>query len=186
MKLGHIFSLVALCCFAAVPFTGCESPASTSTETHDDHGHDHDGHGHDGHDHDGHGHDHDGDHGHAHSDLPAHGPNNGHLFKLEGSDLVGEWIHYNDNDIIRVVLLDAELDDVVSYDGVSITPKAGDDKTPFVLELDTEKNKKGMKAVYMLDDKNLMLAMSLGVDVEFTMGDKKLKGKIEPHAPHDH
>ena len=123
---------------------------------------------------------------HDHGGLPAHGPNNGHLFKLEGSDMVGEWIHYSDNDIIRVLLLDAELKNAVEFDGVSITPTAGDDKTPFVLELDPDKNINEKKLVYMLDDKKLMLAMSLGVKVEFTVGDKTYNGEIEPHAPHDH
>jgi len=118
--------------------------------------------------------------------LPAHGPNNGHLFKLEGSELVGEWIHYNDNDIIRVLLLDKGLKDVIAFDGVTITPTAGSDKTPFELELDVEKSPKGKNVIYMLDDKGLGLAMSLGVEVEFTLGDEKFKGKIEPHAPHDH
>lgn len=180
MKLGHIFSLLALCCFAVVPFTGCETGTATSSEKH---GHDHDGHDHDGHDHGHEGHDH-GDH--AHGELPAHGPNNGHLFKLEGSDMVGEWIHYNNNDIIRVLLLDSKLQHAVEFDEVTITPNAGDDKTPFVLELDPDKNTNDKKLVYMLDDKTLMLAMSLGVDVEFTIGDQKYKGSIEPHAPHDH
>jgi len=73
-----------------------------------------------------------------------------------------------------------------SYDGVTITPTAGSDKTPFVLELDDDKSPEGKSLVYMLDDKTLMLAMSLGVEVEFTVGDDKFKGKIEPHAPHDH
>ena len=74
----------------------------------------------------------------------------------------------------------------MDYDGVQITPLAGDDKTPFVLELDSDKNPEGKKAIYMLDEKRLMLAMSLGVEVEFTVGDKTYKGKIAPHAPHDH
>ena len=151
----------------------------------DSHDHDHDEHGHD--------HDHDHDHGHDHADgeLPAHGPNNGHLFKLEGTDFVGEWIHYNDNDIIRVLLLDKGLEDVIAFDGVTITPTAGSDKTPFELEFDAEKSPKSAdgvakKVIYMLDDKGLGLAMSLGVEVEFTLGDEKFKGKIAPHAPHDH
>ena len=55
-----------------------------------------------------------------------------------------------------------------------------------MLELDPDKNPEGKKAIYMLDEKRLMLAMSLGVEVEFTVGDKTYKGKIAPHAPHDH
>ncbi|QEG22384.1 hypothetical protein [Mariniblastus fucicola] len=187
MKLGYVLTLLALCCFGATTFSGCETDtkvASTSDHDHDGHDHgDHDGHDHDGHDHDGH--DHDG-HDHAEGELPAHGPNGGHLFKLDGSDMVGEWIHYSDNDIIRVLLLDSELQNAVAFDGVSITPKAGDDKTPFVLELDPEKNVNDQKLVYMLDDPRLMKNMSLGVVVEYTVGDEKFSGEIKPHAPHDH
>jgi len=180
MKFGHIITLLALCCFGLASFTGCESPKNDTAKVHDHSGHDHGDHDHD-HDHGDH------DHGdHDHGDLPAHGPNKGHLFKLEGSEMVGEWIHYNDNDIIRVLLLESNLEHAVSYDGVTITPTAGSEKTPFVLELDEEKSPEGKTLVYMLDDKTLMLAMSLGVEVEFTVGDSKFKGIIEPHAPHDH
>ena len=183
MKTGYVITLLALCCFGLAPFAGCGPGAPTKTDpTFGVEGHE----GHEGHDHHGHDHDHDHDHDHAHGDLPAHGPNNGHLFKLEGSDLVGEWIHYNDNDIIRVLLLDAKLQNAVAFDGVTFTPTAGSDKTPFVLEFDEEKNQGEMKLVYMLEDKAMKMATTFGVDVEFTMGDKKLKGKIEPHAPHDH
>jgi hypothetical protein len=157
---------MAVCCFAFPAFTGCGEGSQTVAESHD--------------------HDHDHDHAHGEGGLPAHGPNNGHLFKLEGTDLIAEWIHYSDNDIIRVLLLDKGLENAVEYDGVMITPTAGDDKTPFVLELDPEKNINDKKLVYMLDEKKLMLAMSLGVDVEIKVGDKTYKGKIAPHAPHDH
>lgn len=177
MKFGHIIILLALCCFGLAPFAGCGPQENKTANGHD--------HGEHGHDHDGHGHDHDG-HDHADGELPAHGPNNGHLFKLEGSEFVGEWIHYNDNDIIRVLLLDKGLKDVIAFDGVTITPTAGSDKTPFELEHDVEKSPAGKKVIYMLDDKGLGLAMSLGVEVEFSLGDEKFKGKIAPHAPHDH
>jgi len=180
MKFGRLLTLLAVCCFvvpALTSLSGCDdSPQASATKSD---GHDHDDHGHD---HGDHGHDHD----HEHGELPAHGPNNGHLFKLSGTDMVGEWIHYSDNDIIRVLLLDKKFENAIEYDGVSITPTAGDDKTPFVLELDPEKNINDKKLVYMLDEQKLMLAMSLGVEVEITVGDKTYKGAIEPHVPHDH
>ncbi len=180
MKFGHIFTLLAVCCFSTAIFSGCEAgSATTETSEHDhDDGHDHDGHDHDGHDHDG--------HEHAKGDLPAHGPKGGHLFRLSGTENVGEWLHYNDSDIIRVYLLDLKNKNAVPCDGITITPKAGDDKTPFVLELDEEASGADQKLVYMLDEKALQLAMNLGVEVEFTVGDKKFKGAIAPHAPHDH
>ena len=165
MKLGYVFTLLAVVALSTSMFSGCDDGKVDAGHSHKEGEH------HDDHDED---------------SLPAHGPNNGHLFRLEGTDMVGEWIHYSSNDIIRVVLLDETRTYPVDYDGVSITPKAGDDQTPFVLELDTEKNPEGEKKVYMLDEKRLMHAMSLGVDVEMTVGDKKYTGKIEPHAHHDH
>ena len=182
MKFGHIFTILALCCFGLAPFSGCGPETKTV---------DSDKGGHHDHDHGDHDHDH-GDHGHGdhdHGELPAHGPNKGHLFKLDGTDMVGEWIHYNDNDIIRVLLLDEKLENAVALDGVTITPTAGSDRTPFALELDTEQNgskENPMQLVYMLDDKALGIAMSLGVEVEFSVGGNKYKGAIAPHAPHDH
>lgn len=168
MKIGHLLTLLAVCCFCTVTFSGCET-GSTKTATAD------------------HDHDHDHDHGsHAEGELPAHGPKGGHLFKLDGTEYVGEWLHYNDNDIIRVYLLDMKSKGAVPCDGITITPTAGDDKTPFVLELDAEASGGDQKLVYMLDEKALMLAMNLGVDVEITVGDEKFKGSIAPHAPHDH
>jgi len=162
MKTGYFLTLLAATCLMApVFFSGCNPASSTATK--------------DGHDH----------HDHA-NDLPAHGPKGGHLFRLEGSDMIAEWHHYNKNDIIRVYLLDAEMKNAVQVDGVTMTPLAGDDRTPFGLEVDPEENKEGLKVVYMLDDKQLNLATSLGLDVEFKMGDKTLKGTIEAHAPHDH
>lgn len=182
MKLGYVFTLLAVAAFATPLLTGCtpDSDTATATSTDLENADDHHGHDHgDGHDH---------DHGDEHADgeLPAHGPNKGHLFRLDGTDMVGEWIHYSNNDIIRVLLLDSALKNAVDFDGVEITPKAGDEKTPFVLELDPDKNPEGKKVVYMLEEKRLMLAMNLGVDVEYTVGDKTYKGSIAPHAPHDH
>ena len=187
MKTGYLLTLLAVTCFMAPAFTGCTPPDSTGSSSArsdgDAHGHSHDhDHGHD-HSHD---HDHDHDHAHAEGELPTHGPNNGHLFKLEGSDMIGEWIHYSNSDIIRVLLLDAKLENVFEIDGVAITPTAGDDKDPFILERDPDKNKPKKNHIFMLDEKRLSLAMSLGVSVEFTVGDDKFSGKIEPHVKCDH
>ena len=111
MKLGYVFTLLAVTAFATPLFTGCNPDGRTAAEKTDLHAHDHD------HDHD-HGHDHDHDHDHEEGDLPAHGPNKGHLFRLGDTDMVGEWIHYNNNDIIRVLLLDSKLELAMDYDGV--------------------------------------------------------------------
>lgn len=173
MKFGYLLTLVAVAFLSITTFAGCEYDSeSTSAKTED-------------HDHGDHDHDHDHDHDDSNA-LPVHGPNGGHLFAIDGSEKVGEWMHYNDNDIIRVVLLDKDLKNAVPVDAITITPTAGDDKTAFELELDGTQNKGDQKLVYMIDDKQLQVAMSLGVKVEFTIGDEKISGTIAPHTPHDH
>ncbi len=163
MKFGHILTLFAVCFLGTAIFSGCEADTGKSAAGHDDHGHKH-----------------------AEGELPAHGPKGGHLFKLAGTELIGEWIHYSDNTVIRVYLLDWETKKAVPCEGITITPTAGDDKTPIVLEYDEESSGGEKGIVYMLDDERLNRAMSLGVEVEYMVGEEKFVGKIAPHAPHDH
>ena len=168
MRISYCLVMLALCCFI---FTGCDAPSSTGGK--DSHG-DHDGHGHDDHGHD-----------HGSASLPAHGPNGGHLFRFKDSELIGEWLHYNDNDEIRIFVLDAGMKNTLPVDAVTITPTAGNDKSPFTLESDKE-NGNADSYGFALDSKKLNIATTLGVSVSVTQGDKTLVGDIEAHAPHDH
>lgn len=169
MKLRLLATLMA--CFSFALLSGCEQPATSDLGNLEAHDHDHD---------------HDHDHGHDHGDLPAHGPNKGHLFRLEGTELVGEWCHYNDNNVIRMFLLDDKHVNAVAIDGVSVTPTAGNEKTPFEMIPDPEHKVGDDTLAFMLDEQKLHVAMTVGVEVEYKMGDKTFKGKIAPHAPHDH
>ena len=169
--------VASVACLAFAFLSGCDNGTTaknSDTPAHElTHG--------DGHDHD----DHAG-HDHGESDLPVHGPNHGHLFRLKDTKMVGEWCHYKDNNVIRMFLLEDKDGNVVAADAVTVTPTAGSDKNPFNLEGDSNEKAGGSFNAYMLDDQKLHLAMNLGVKVEFKVGDKTYSGEIEPHEPHEH
>lgn len=170
------FKLVLpLCALSLFVFGGCDKP-TTGTPTKptannkaaDDHDHDH------------------ADHDHAAHEQPVHGPNDGHMFKLTPSDLTAEWTHSSSNNIIKVFVLNKEgkANQAVKCEKVVITPLSGNNTTPF--ELPAVEPKDGAAAEFMLDSKDLNVAMTLGVKVEVKDGDKTYTGQIAPHAPHDH
>jgi hypothetical protein len=167
--------VLPLCALSLFIVSGCDKPAASnakpnsSTKAADKHDHDHD-------------HDHkEGDHDHA-----AHGPNGGHMFELTPNDLSAEWTHSSSNNIIKVFVLnkDGKANEAVKCDKVVITPLSGNNTTPF--ELPAVEPKDGASAEFMLDSKDLNVAMTLGVKVEVKVGDKTYAGQIAPHAPHDH
>ena len=182
--MSKFFTAFMLGLFSCCLLSGCAdtNTAETTTESHDHDGHDHDHGSHDGHDH--------GDHaGHDHGDHAGcvHGPFGGHVFKFDSNDFGAEWKHYNDNDVIRVYVLDsAGKKESPVKATVTMTPLGGSDKTPF--ELEAEKpDGEGCAAVYSLDEKDLGIAITaVGVKVEMKTGDKTYTGVIEAHAPHDH
>ena len=191
--MTKFFTALVLGLFSCCLLSGCAetNTAETKTEGHD---HDHEGHDHGDHDHDHEGHDH-GDHaGHDHGDhaghdhaMDVHGPFGGHTFKFDSDDYRAEWKHYNDNDVIRVYVLDSTGKKEAPVEAtVAMIPLGGSDKTPF--ELEAEKaNEDGEAAVYSLDDKNLGIAITaVGVNVEMKVDGKTYTGVIEAHEPHDH
>ena len=194
--MTKFFTALALGLFSCCLMSGCAETktAENNTESHEGHDHgDHEGHDHgdhEGHDHGDHeGHDH-GDHeGHDHGDhaMDVHGPFGGHTFKFDSDDYRAEWKHYNDNDVIRVYVLDETGKKEAPVKAtVAMIPLGGSDKTPF--ELEAEKvNDEGESAVYSLDEKDLGIAITaVGVKVEMKVDDKTYTGTIEAHEPHDH
>ncbi|MFM7117624.1 MAG: hypothetical protein ACKO0N_13395 [Planctomycetota bacterium] len=167
--------VLPLCALSLFIISGCDNPAASTAKPNsnpkaaDKHDHDHD------HDHKAGDHDHD-----------AHGPNGGHMFELTPNDLAAEWTHSSSNNIIKVFVLnkDGKANEAVKCDKVVITPLSGNNTTPF--ELPAVEPKDGASAEFMLDSKDLNVAMTLGVKVEVKVGDKTYSGKIAPHAPHDH
>ena len=184
----RIFALTtALLALSLFVFAGCEPTNNTAnnsetTNTSGD-GHDHD-HDHSGHDHD---HDHSGhDHDHDHGEGDAHGPNGGHPLKFDAGDFSAEWTHSNDNDIIRLIFLDkaGKANKFVKADSVTMRRTKGDEE---VFTLDPENaTEEGMTDRFMIDSKDLNIAMSLGVTVEVKMGETVSTAVIPPHEKHDH
>lgn len=182
--MKKFFTAIVLGVFSACLISGCADTQTADSTTDDtaEHDHDHEGHSHD---HDGHDH---GDHdGHDHSGDDVHGPFGGHTFRFDSDDYRAEWKHYNDNNVIRVYVLDPTgKKEAPVKASVAMFPMAGSDKTPF--ELEAEKpNESGESAVYALDDQNLGIAITAGgVKVEMKTGGKTYTGIIDAHAPHDH
>ncbi len=127
------------------------------------------------------------DHDHDHESHADHGPNHGHLITADSSDHGLEWTHSNSNDIIRIFLLDGkkEKNQPAKVDSLTISRATGNTSDKWVLTA-VNPNSAGESAEYMLDSKELNLAMALGVNIEIKMGDKTVKATIPPHAPHDH
>ena len=137
-------------------------------------------------------HDHDHDDAHDHDDdaadgkLGPMGPNGGHQIDFKSDQMNAEWVHYNDNDTIRLVILDAtgKSNRRIKADSVSIRRTKG--SGPEFTLVAEEPDDNGAAEKYMLDDKDLAIAMVLGVTVEVKMDGKTYSGKIPPHEPHSH
>ena len=170
---------LALSCFC---LGGCDKPQEAKNSK---------GNGNDVHAHDD-GHSHDDGHDHSHDDhaedgkLGPMGPNGGHQIPFDSEDMNAEWVHYNDNDIIRVVILDpsGKENRPIKAESVMIRRTKGNDEGFTLTAEDPDEN--GAAEKYMLDDKNLAIAMVLGVTVEVKMDGKTYTGKIPPHEPHSH
>ena len=137
-----------------------------------------------------HAHDHDHDDGHgddvADGKLGPMGPNGGHQIDFNSDQMNAEWVHYNDNHTIRLVILDptGKANRRIKADSVSIRRTKGNDQGFTLTAEDPDDN--GAAEKYMLDDKDLAIAMVLGVTVEVKMDGKTYAGKIPPHEPHSH
>ncbi|MCH2183673.1 MAG: hypothetical protein MK108_16870 [Mariniblastus sp.] len=179
LNLRFLCMGMALFCFC---LGGCDKPQevkNSKKDGNDAHAHD-DGHDHS---HDDHA-DHDGDA--EEGKLGPLGPNGGHQIPFDSDDMNAEWVHYNDNDIIRVVILDpsGKENRPIKADSVTIRRTKGNDEGFALTAENPDEN--GATDKYMLDDKNLAIAMVLGVTVEVKMDGKTYSGKIPPHEPHSH
>lgn len=134
---------------------------------------------------------HDDSDGHHDKSSPekhaAHGPKGGHVFTIDSPLYQGEWCKYSDNDKIRIYVLDSDAKNQVAVkaENVTIKPMAGNDDEAFVLEPQNA-NENGESSVFMLDDPALSLSMSMGVEIQFVVGDKTFTGVVKAHKPLDH
>lgn len=162
---------IAIAMLAMVIFTtGCQDGTDTpGTDTGDSHGHDHAS---------------EDDHAHDH---PAHGPNGGHIFQLDDSEVTGEWCKFSDNNVIKMHILDAAGKEAMpmKVDSFSVQSMAGNDGAEFMLEADGA-DADGKASLFMLDDEDLATAIPLGVKIVIKSGDKTINGEIKAHTPLDH
>ena len=186
--LPFIVAMLATIVFAV----GCQEPTGDAGgekgHAHGEHGDDHDhancDHDHGDHDHGDHDHDHASHEGHDH---PPHGPNHGHIFNFDSDEFKGEWCQYKDNDVICVYLLDGkgESQKPLVVEQFLIKPTVGSEDEPFELEPE-DVDPEGAAHKFSLDDKNLRIAIPLGVEIEVITEGKTLKGEIKAHEPMDH
>lgn len=164
----------ALLSLVCLNLTGCgggsSDVASSSTTSESDHDHDHEG-DHD-HDHDG-DHDHGDDHAHEH---PAHGPNGGHMVKLnDGSEV--EVALLKENDAFTVYPSDAS-----KVTKVAMITKIEDKETTYTFEKSDAADSEG---TFSLTSPELATAARMGdaVDVSLviTSEDGEVTGKFVLH-----
>lgn len=115
-----------------------------------------------------------------------HGPNHGHVFDFDNANYKGEWVVSKDNDVVRFYLLDANKSNTnLKVDDFKVISSVGSDSATF--ELEPEKpNADGSANAFMSEDKDLRIALRMGVSVEVKSGDMTLKGTVAGHEPHDH
>lgn len=116
-----------------------------------------------------------GDHSHR------HGIHGGHIFDFSPAEFLGEWVQHRDSDLIQIFVLDLNGQSDFPQKVESLLIKKGD--TLFSLDPESP-DENGYSSVYSLEDKDLSIAMNLGVDVELTIGDREFTAEIPAHAGH--
>jgi hypothetical protein len=175
------YLIAALLCFVSAGCQNTDNSKDTKTKTSTTHSHD-------------------GGEEHEHKDVASStavsgegatctcelGENGGHLFTFENKEFKGEYVVSKESDVVRFFLLNSKNEDVsLKVDSFKVTPLAGADSQPFELTADSA-DADGKSHIYMLDEKELRIAIPLGVRVEVKAGDMSLTGTIEAHEQHDH
>ena len=160
--------LLAAALFAVAGLTsGCDTKKSTDATKQDDHDHDHD--------HDDHGHDH----------GPA-GPHGGHTESFDQPGYAFEWIHENDEQLVRIIVLNEAKKEAVKVAAseVTITSTKGREPRTYTLPA-VEPDSEGLASEFALKDGQLLVALNLGVDLSIEIDGTTFTKKLEPHD-HDH
>lgn len=118
------------------------------------------------------------------SNSHRHGPNGGHIFEFDDStEFLGEWVQHRSSDLITIFILDDTGKQNLPLAIESMIVRRGD----ALFSLDpVEPNDVGETAKYALEDKDLTIAMNLGVTVEIDISEKTYSGKIPANAGHHH
>lgn len=131
------------------------------------------------------------DHGHQASGIAdsseyethRHGIHGGHIFEFSPAEFLGEWVQHRDSDLIQIFILDLNGKSDMPQKVDSLIIKRGD--TLFSLDPESS-DENGNSAVYSLEDKDLSIAMNLGVDVELFIGEREFTAQINAHDGHHH
>lgn len=122
---------------------------------------------------------HEHDDEHSHDSGKKYEADNGHGFQFEPHHFSGEWGHTFNSDLIQIFILDKETKDKKPIKVDSIAIRRGDQ----IFSLDAEaEDEQGLSHTYSLDNKELAIAMNLGVTLEMTVGDESYTAKIAPHS----
>jgi hypothetical protein len=114
------------------------------------------------------------------------GENGGHLLTFENKEYKAEYVVSKESDVVRFFLLNSKNEDVsLKVDSFQVIPLAGAESEPFMLKAD-HPDAEGKSHVFMAEEKDLRIAISLGVKVKIKAGDLALNGTIEAHETHDH
>ena len=161
-----------------VSLVGCNGSSGTSTGQAEGDDHDHD---HEGHDHDEEGHD---DHeGHDHG--PA-GPHGGHTESFDQPGFAFEWIHEDEEQLVRIVILDEAKKEAVAVAATKVTIKCDKGREPQEFTLNpVSPDADGKASEFSLKDGQLLVALNLGVDVSIEIDGMTYTKTLEPHD-HNH
>ena len=160
--------LLVAALFAVVGLTsGCSPKESTDVTKKNDH----DDHDHDEHD--------DHDHG------PA-GPHGGHTESFDQPGYAFEWIHENDEQLVRIIVLDEAKKEAVKVAAseVTLTSTKGREPQTFTLPA-IAPDAEGLASEFALKDGHLLVALNLGVDLSIEIDGATFTKKLEPHD-HQH
>ncbi len=170
-SLPIVLALFAL--VGGIPLTtGCGPTEKPTADKKDDHGdHDHDDHDHEG-----------DDHGHDHG--PA-GPHGGHTESFDQPGYAFEWIHDDDKQLVRIVILDEAKKEAVKVaaESVTITCDKGREPQTFTLPA-VEADADGKASEFSLEDGQLIVALQMGVNVKVSIDGTEFTKTLEPHDHH--
>lgn len=152
VKISFVFLVI-------LGMAGCEQPGTRSADESDQHQ----------------------EHKHPHDSeaTKKYAANDGHSFTFEPHDYAGEWGHTFNSDLIQIFILDKTTNEKKRVQLDSISIRRGDQ----IFSLDAEnEDEQGLAHTYSLDNKELAIAMNLGVTLEMTVGEKNYTAKIAPHS----
>lgn len=156
-----------------VSLVGCKTEDSSNqgASAEDDHDHDHDHEGHDEHE------------GHDHGPT---GPHGGHTESFDQPGFAFEWIHEDEEQLVRIVILDEAKKNAVAVAASQVTIKCDKGREPQEFALaPVSPDAEGKASEFSLKDGQLLVALNLGVTVSVEIDGTTYTKTLEPHD-HNH